>query len=124
MIAETVEAKFRSTRAVLRKDAPQAPDPNEQGGGERERIPHQIPLVIFKGNVRRGSSEPQPPARADDDTVGSDDGIGRHSPRDGMGSAHGPRHGRDSANGPLTTSPKFTKNEVRRTNATDAISQR
>ena len=39
MIAETAKGKLRLTRAVLRKDAPQAPDPTEQGGGEQERIP-------------------------------------------------------------------------------------
>ena len=87
MVAETAEGKLRLTRAVLRKDAPQAPDPNEQVGGERERTP-PVFLTMFEEvaltlSLRLGQTMTR---------VGSDDGDGGHGARDGLDSAHGPRN--------------------------------
>ena len=53
-IAETAEGKIRLTRAILRKDEPQAPDPSAQGGGDQEipPIPPTIPVSSFSENIR------------------------------------------------------------------------
>ena len=50
MFAETAEGKLRLTRAFLRKDIPQALDPDEQGGEERQipPIPPRPVLDMFE----------------------------------------------------------------------------
>ena len=57
-ITETEEGKVRLTRAILRKDALQPPEPAGQGGGERES---ERDISPTDDNVRRNSSGPRPP---------------------------------------------------------------
>ena len=93
-IADTAEGQIRLTQVILQKDAPRLQILVAMADVS-EKSP-RIPRLIFQ-NVRRGSSDPRPPARADrrfdDGTAGSDDGngdVGGHGPRDGLDSAHGP----------------------------------
>ena len=101
-ISETEEGKVRVTRAILRKDAPQPPEPAGQGGGEREMIPPVPP----SDNVRRNSSEPKPPIPARDEMNENMDDL---PARD---SAHGPRDGLDSAHGSQTKQPGLPETGV------------
>ena len=83
-ITETEEGTIRLTRAILRRDAPQPPEPAGQGGGEREipPVPHDVE------NVRRDSSEPRPPIPARDEMNENMDDLlaweSAHGPRDGL----------------------------------------